>query len=158
MARRRSGERYLGGYLADGYNITKEKEAEYAKAYQKRFEKATGEKFKLTDDYERIRKSIKNGPRTKNESVADQLRGVNSQSGIAEKRRDAYNAAHKAKKTIDKGRNILKSSTNDPGEKVMGMGKKKSTTAKKAAKSTTKAPNKKLTTYAPNKKLTQKKK
>ena len=51
----------------------------------------------------------------------------------------------------------IKSSTNDPGEKVMGVGKKKSTTAKKAAKSTTKAPNKKLTTYAPNKKLTTKK-
>ena len=104
----------------------KEKETEYAKAYYDKSMKASGEKLKLTPEYKRTRA----------------------------KKREESQAVYGAKKTIDRGRNILKSSTNDPGEKVMGVGKKRPTTAKRAAKITKKAP----TTYAPKKKLTQKKK
>lgn len=98
----------------------KEKETKYTKAYYDKSMKASGEKLKLSPEYKRAR---------------------------AKKRAESQ-AVYGAKKTIDRGRNILKSSTNDPGEKVMGVGKKRSATAKKTAKS---APN-----AAPNKKLTQK--
>lgn len=128
MARRRSGEQYLREYLGDGYSFL-----------------------------DKNGKLVKGNNVLDQKSVRDQLKDVNAENAKRENRRITHQEAFRASDTIKRGRNILKSSTNDPGEKVMGVGKKRSTTAKKAAKSTTKAPNKKLTTYAPNKKLTTKK-
>ena len=159
MARRRSGEQYLREYLGDGYSFL-----------------------------DKNGKLVKGNNVLDQKSVRDQLKDVNAENAKRENRRITHQEAFRASDTIKKGRNILKSSTNDPGEKVMGMrpksstkkqalnematvspsqknnvkeklgagskvtppvkknsSKKRSTTAKNAAKSAPKAPNKKLT-------------
>ena len=117
MARRRSGEQYLREYLGDGYSFL-----------------------------DKNGKPVKGNNVLDQKSVRGQLKDVNAENGKRENRRITSQEAFRASATNKRGRNILKSSTNDPGEKVMGMSKKRSTAAKKAAKSTKKAPNKKLTT------------
>ena len=114
MARRRSGEQYLRTYLGDGYS-----------------------------SLDKNGKLVKGNNVLNQKSVRDQLKDVNTENGKRENRRVTQQEAFRASDPIKKGRNILKSSTNDPGEKVMGAGSKPTPPVKKNSSKKRNAPKSK---------------